>query len=98
MNINFKALNRLAIEISVKYIIINKQCHVHGTFHFFREESPFPAHHGHAVGKVGVVPHGPAATSETIAKEIHQRMSGRQEQQIREELFGENRENASGKM
>ena len=65
----------------------------------FREESPFPAHHhghGHAVGKVGVVPHGPAATGETIAKEIHQRMAGRQEQLIREELFGETDENASG--
>ncbi len=68
----------------------------------FREESPFPGHHGHGhiVAKVGVphgVPHGPAATGETIAKEIHQRMSGRQEQQIRDELFGgESDQNTSG--
>ena len=46
---------------------------------YFREESPFPAKHGHVASKVGVphvVPHGPAATGETITKEIHQRMSG----------------------
>lgn len=56
----------------------------------FREESPFPVRHGSAGGisKVVAVPHGPAATSETITKEIHQRMIGRQQQQIRDELFG----------
>ena len=43
-----------------------------------------------------VVPHGPAATSETIAKEIHQRMVGRQQQQIRDELFGSDDSETTG--
>jgi len=68
-------------------------------FLFNREESPFPVRHGSAGGisKVVAVPHGPAATSETITKEIHQRMIGRQQQQIRDELFGVDDQETSGK-
>ena len=64
-----------------------------------REESPFPARHVGVAGGVRplvVVPHGPAATGETIAKEIHQRMVGRQQQQIRDELFGSDVSETSG--
>lgn len=66
----------------------------------FREDSPFSGRQGSGasiVDKVVVVPHGPAATSETIAKEIHQRMIGRQQQQVRDELFGSPEHDTSGR-
>jgi len=37
---------------------------------------------------IPVLPHGPAATSETITKEIHQKTMERHNEQIRAELFG----------
>lgn len=36
---------------------------------------------------LGVLPHGPASTAEHIAKEIHQKLEGRRDRNVRDQLF-----------
>ena len=89
-------------EVESKYII-ESHANEEGANIFPNRKSSLPSHRGSpAIGlnrrqnspdnsalskPFSVIPHGPASTADVIAKEIHQKLEGRQIRKIRDELF-----------